>query len=481
MKAKLLRMPVQEQDVFDPTTFWSELERLRKDRPKNLKAALLLLNKRHMAIRVGSSQAICDTTTETVAALPQTEADFKKKYQTFVYTDGGRQWPLGKHWVNWPRRRAFDGTLVFRPGAPPDHFNYNTWRSFKVHPKKGDWSLFRNHLRDIVCQGHKDLFDYLIKYFAHMVQRPGELPQVAIVIRGKQGTGKTIVYKMFERLFHPFNTVLLDDTKRIAGNFNIHLAEKVLVCADEALFAREKQIIGKLKSTITAPRMLFEAKGFDAVQLDNYIRLIIISNHEHVINAARDERRYLVLEAKDTFAVIDEGPAKRAKRVEYFDAIRIQMEDQGGDAAMMYDLLHEVRLDAFDTKVIPDSPFLARQKEFSREIHERWLADRLDRGAGWFSDNLRNRPSRGTVYADYEAFAHAQHSRDPLMLSAQLGRFLADVFGPGVGQHRSRDEPGGKQQWVYLFPRHADALEAWRHYCGETTGRLRIRRRKADS
>ena len=374
--------------------------------------------------------------------------------------------------------------MVFRPGEPSrgpnDSVDFNTWRGFRLKATAGKWNLFRDHLETVVCRGNTTWCDYLLDYFAHMVQSPGRLPGVALVIRGQQGTGKTLVYKMFELLLHPWNAVLLEDPKRIAGQFNSHLAEKILVCADEALFARDKQIVGKLKSTITAESMLFEAKGFDAVPLQNYIRLLIISNDEHVVHAAADERRYFVLETDEQFAQRrgESLFAAAERRRPYFDAISRQMMRDGGAAAMLYDLRRRDIAD-FDPRIFPDTPFLARQKELSREPHELWLADKLASGTWWFTSPDK-RPSKTAVYTDYCMEAPKYNRRTPLKTSAEFGRFLSEVFGVGVGTHR-QGRDGGKQVAVYWFPPLAEARDMWERYSGNSGGKMRIRLLKTRS
>jgi hypothetical protein len=460
--------------------FEDRLLSFQRNTPKNKRRALGLLNERHFAIRMGAKFVVCDEMVDEQSVLPQSDTEFKKRYQPHTYQrspEKKKKQSLGELWWNWPERRAYQGTLVFRPNERPrglaNRVDFNTWRGFRVRPAGGEWNLFRDHLETVVCRGNTAWCEYLLNYFAHMVQFPGRLPGVALVIRGQQGTGKTLVYKMFELLLYSWNAVLLEDPKRIAGHFNSHLAEKILVCADEALFARDKQIVGKLKSTITAEHMLFEAKGFDAVPLQNYVRLLIISNDEHVVHAAADERRYFVLETADTFAQ-RRGEALYAaakRRRPYFDAISRQMMREGGAAAMMYDLQRR-DIAGFDPRIFPDTPFLARQKELSREPHEQWLADKLADGGWWFT-NPEKHPSRRLVYSDYCADAPKYNRRTPLLTTAQVGRFLSEVFGAGVAHRQGREH--GKQIGVYCFPSLTQARAMWERYSGNSGGKLRVR------
>lgn len=460
-----------EQPAKEPAPFRERLKALERNTPKNRRRALELLNERHFTIRVGNKYAVCDVMATDVAVLPQRPSDFRLQYLPYKY--GAAQKPLGDLWLNGLSRRSYDGVLVFKPeGATVDEGadDYNTWRGFRLKPKPGNWSLFRQHLKDVVCRGNDAYFNYLLDYFAHMVQYPGRLPGVALVIRGMQGTGKTIIYKMFELLFHPFNAVLVEDPQRITGHFNWHLADKILVCADEALFARNQELPGILKSRISAEKMLFEPKGVDAINLHNYVRLIIISNHEHVFHAEADERRYFVLETAETYAQRpgDSETAAAARRKAYFDPISMQMLHDGGAEAMMHDLQHR-NLSAFDPRIFPETPFLARQKELSRQPHEQWWADKLERGGEWFEQP----PAKGHVFQDWVDYANRHRFRH-VMKDWQIAQFLIGLYGPGIATHRERRN--GKQITVYVFPPLAEARGIFQNGLPKRTAKLTIRK-----
>src|SRR5210317_1741264 len=71
--------------------------------------------------------------------------------------------------------------------------DFNLYKGFNVVSKKGDWSLFRNHIRDVICSGNEEHFDYLIKWMARIVQDTGgDRPGIAVVLRGGRGVGKSI-------------------------------------------------------------------------------------------------------------------------------------------------------------------------------------------------------------------------------------------------------------------------------------------------
>jgi len=110
------------------------------------------------------------------------------------------------------------------------------WRGFAFEPKSktNGWKTFRDHLLVNVCSGDESLFEWVLGFFAHIVQRPPERLGVALVLQGRQGSGKTIVGQHFGALF-PAHYFLVDDPRYVVGNFNVHMANCLLLQADEAV------------------------------------------------------------------------------------------------------------------------------------------------------------------------------------------------------------------------------------------------------
>jgi hypothetical protein len=98
---------------------------------------------------------------------------------------------------------------------------------------------------------------------ALLVQKPWVKPEVALVLKSREGTGKTIIAQMLLKIFgpHGFTTA---QKERVAGRFSGHLFDKVLVVLEEAFFAGDPAAVTTAKALITNPTFGYEAKGKDA-------------------------------------------------------------------------------------------------------------------------------------------------------------------------------------------------------------------------
>lgn len=151
------------------------------------------LNGKHFIVQVGGRVHVATEVVNPATGHTSLElggpSDLSLLYANRSVKVGDKNVPLAELWISSPRRRQY-AAVVFSPGREMPGY-YNLWRGFSVDAVQGDCSLFWAHLREVICRGREHHFAYLQRWMAHMVQCPDELPEVAIVVRGSQGTGKT--------------------------------------------------------------------------------------------------------------------------------------------------------------------------------------------------------------------------------------------------------------------------------------------------
>lgn len=306
---------------------------------------------------------------------------FRQYFANQFATSGRNQVRLSDHWLSHPDRRTYRG-LIFEPGDTRiDH--YNLWQGFSFEPDEaGDYSLLKEHMINNVCQGEEELFNWVFGWFADIIQNPAKKAGTSLSLRGQQGSGKTIIGKIFGALIKRHYT-LIDQERYLFGNFNSHMASTILLHSDEGFWGGDPRHVGKLKSLVTSDTQRIEQKGRDSLQVNNYLRLLITTNEDWVIPAAFDERR---------FAVLDVGNGNQQDQ-EYFVAMLKQL-DHGGYGALLYDLMH-FDLTKTDVRVLPHTAALDQQKEISMNpIDMYWYAclqqgnTLLMSGQGWL-DTIR--------------------------------------------------------------------------------------------
>lgn len=212
-------------------------------------------------------------------------------------------------------------------------------------------------------------------FLADIIQNPSKKKGVALVITGRKGTGKTKVFDHFQKLLGRY-AVKVTHPKQVTGSFNAHQEDKLLIVADEAICSSGSRSDVFLKDLITSESMQIEGKGKDARNAQNFMRMVIISNDEHVVRATQDERRYFVLRC-------GEG---NMQDHEFFAALDEQMKN-GGLEALMYALVHYHPKDGWDVlRKAPETPHLRTQQALTLSPLDQFIVD-LIKDEGFESDD----------------------------------------------------------------------------------------------
>lgn len=293
-------------------------------------------------------------------------AGFNMLFGNKYVTMGRKDVPAPKVWMDSERRRTYQG-VVFKPGIKT-HRDYNLWRGFAYEPDPdGDFSLLVEHIKENVAHGDESMEKWVWAWFAQMFQNPGNKVGTSLALRGKQGTGKTVVGQHMGALF-PAHYKLVDDPRYVTGQFNAHQASCLLMHADEAFFAGDPRHIGRLKGLVTSDVNQIEYKGKDTIETKNYMRLFISSNEKFIVPAAFEERR---------FAVQDMGTKRKQDRA-FFKAMETQLKS-GGYEGLLHHLL-TMDVSTIDVGTIPNTDALADQKLHSMDPVLRFWFERLRDG-----------------------------------------------------------------------------------------------------
>ncbi len=385
------------------------------------------MNERHAVIGDygGKCRVLSEVPDPSVDGRPrvscQTFEDIRNRYLNELVKVGEKDGqPVykrkGTWWLEHANRRTYD-TLCFEPGHDVPGA-YNLWRGFACNAVPGECDLFLAHILNNVCSGRQDYCTYILGWMARAVQRPDSPGQTAIVLRGRQGTGKSFFAKQFGSLFGR-HFLQVSDAKHLIGHFNAHLRDCIVLFGDEAFFAGDKKHESVLKMLVTEEQMVVEAKGRDVETTNNYTHLVLASNSQWIVPAGADERRFFVLD-------VGRDQMQNAK---YFRAIADQMDNGGREALLHYLLNYDIS--DFQVRDVPKTEVLQEQKVLSFSPMQAWWYRCLDEGRIADTDDLWSTVlEKDAVLGSYveEAKAYNYTRRGN---ATQLGRFLASMMPDG--------------------------------------------------
>ncbi|RZN32306.1 primase-helicase family protein [Bradyrhizobium sp. Leo121] len=373
--------------------------------------------------------------------------EFRLEVQNiFVVHGRGSAKPVAieKFWKESPYRH--ERTLVFKPGGAAQPGEFNLWRGFGVEPQQG-WQKqrrFLRHLLRVICRRDREKFKYLMRLFAWFVQNPDKHAGVVLVLKSRQeGTGKSTVGQVLLEIFGQHG-LLVDDKERLLGRFTDHLETTCFVLAEEILFAGDRKSADKMKSMITGDKLQLERKYGSCRQVQNRMKVVATTNHDHAIVAGTGDRRYVVY---------DVG-SEHAEDKEWFDALYQDLAD-GGTSEFLW-LLRSIKLESWHPRMVIRTAETKEQQRMSGDSVSQWsqsciIADAIiGADPGPYFD-LRALISFPDLLNAYTGFCKQTGQR--AVGPEVFGRACAEMFGP-----RSRLPAGAggagtnKRPWGYYVP-----------------------------
>ena len=198
--------------AFDQVLKAQQYDRLR---------VALRLNQRFAVVDNNCQMVIFDN----VKRMAYTREEFHAKLQpeTDVIRAGKKRISVSRSKLWWahPARAEFDGVIFAPCGRDANGREvsqdkaFNLWVEYPEQGAAGCWDLLKDHIKNIICSGNAEAYEYLLNWMAHLYQRPWEKPGVAVVVWGKKRTGKGTVADAIRETIGPAMSRLM--TEKDAG------------------------------------------------------------------------------------------------------------------------------------------------------------------------------------------------------------------------------------------------------------------------
>jgi len=252
---------------------------------------------------LGLMKTLFQGSTTTVETVDQRNGEVKLKQRAVIDV-----------WLT--TKQFYENTVAWNPNAGGSCESaedakpaFNLWRGL-IEPTGGERMLGDAALRAEWLKAWERHLAFLVpveaerihfeRWLAHIVQRPGELPQTGwIFITEKTGVGRNWLASVLVRVIRGYvaSNMLLDDV--LTGSFNGRMSQKLLGIVDEAKAGMEgpgRWILKEKSKTLINPetRLINIKGGMQYVEL-NCMRWLIFSNNWDAIALDPNDRRYNVV------------------------------------------------------------------------------------------------------------------------------------------------------------------------------------------
>ncbi|KAF0804913.1 hypothetical protein A6D6_02677 [Alcanivorax xiamenensis] len=276
---------------------------------------------------------------------------------------------LFKAWEESPSRKIVYG-LKFEPGQDLGPEWVNLWKGFAIEPNpKGETGCQRilEHFWRL-CGHRQEMYDWLMRWIAYPLQRPGAKMDSSVVMFGPEGPGKSAVW---ENVVMPIygDAATTIGQSQLESQFTGWQAGKCFALAEEVVSRAEKSHYkGQLKHLVTGKTVRINEKHAPERVESNHLNIVFLSNETVPLLLDQGDRRYMVLYADN----VPDGA--------YFQALFSEINDEGPGCFFHY-LLH-LELGDFGTWTKPP---LNEEKDTLVEMgmstalffHKQWMEGEL--------------------------------------------------------------------------------------------------------
>jgi putative DNA primase/helicase len=201
--------------------------------------------------------------------------------------------PLVKQWLAHPSRRLVDEeAIVFDPGGQdPRSPKINLYTGMECRPDgHASCSRLLAHLY-LLCGERERLYDWVLKWIALPLQRPGTKMQTAIVMYGAEGTGKNVFWETVLGIYGRWGVLI--GQEEIESQFNAWESAKLFAVADEVVPRNEMRALkGRLKKLVTGDRVMINEKNQPLREERNAMNIVFLSNEIVPLVVDPGDRRY---------------------------------------------------------------------------------------------------------------------------------------------------------------------------------------------
>jgi putative DNA primase/helicase len=339
------------------------------------------------------SQTAFDAQLGELVRLEDMRSAFGRKTVELWQMSPARRTVLAEHVVFDPMQRKREAEHI------------NLFRGLSCTPRREASCELLLELMYYLCGRDDELYSWVMRWAAYPLQHVGAKMASAIVMYGKEGTGKNMFWGAVRNIYGRHGGIITQ--QQLQSQFNGWMSAKLFVLANEVVTRQElRHHVGMLKNLITEPEVWINRKMVDERHEANHMNVVFLSNELQPLQISPDDRRYQVIRT----------PAPQGDAI--YRAVAAELDDGGVEA--LYAHLLALPLGDFTPHTKP------LMTEAKAELAELGLSS-----AQLFWSDLHDGRFEGLPYAPclsedlyraYQIWCHRYGEKMPL----RINRFSAD-------------------------------------------------------
>jgi hypothetical protein len=186
--------------------------------------------------------------------------------------------------------------IIYEENTKKKYFNiYNKTNLWDFYKKSNNYNF--PNIKELImnlCGEDEKSYTWFLKWLSYIIKNPTEKLPTAVILQGKQGSGKgTLRNLIFDKIFGN-NCIEINQT-HLESSFNDYLLGKQIIFANEVMHNDNRQTLPNiLKNYVTDPELTINIKFKKPISSKNYTHWIFCTNSDNPIKIEEDDRRYSV-------------------------------------------------------------------------------------------------------------------------------------------------------------------------------------------
>jgi len=238
--------------------------------------------------------------------------NFDKSFEQLHFTVGKTKYKFTTLYLESFKKQTYS-TFHFSPNNKIIDDKYNLFNGFYYSTDDNTTynpEIIRPFIDHIIylCneegKDEKPVSEYLLNWFSHIIQKPQEKTNVAVVIYSiTEGIGKNRVSDIISKLLKGYEAKFRD-TSALTDKFNGEMMGKLFVVGDE-INARAQEVANELKDIIVRNTENIEFKGKDKFLITDYKNYYFTTNNENIFKVSNTDRRFMFIECPEIPKTLD--------------------------------------------------------------------------------------------------------------------------------------------------------------------------------
>jgi hypothetical protein len=226
-------------------------------------------------------------------------------------------------------------------------------------------SHMHKHIRDTLCNGDMEAFNYIDRWIAYMIQYPALRPDTAPLFVAEQGVGKDLFGSFVGSMLGSEYTLNFDNIDCFFSNFNIEQRGKIFIVLNEisdkgTAFNKHDRFKGEITKEYTR----IEPKGVDPYRVRHTGHYMCFSNKENCVYVENSDRRFVMIKSSNA----------HANDHTYFKPLLAEAKNKDFIKAA-FDYYANMDLSEFNVRKIPMTKFKEEQKVANLPVPLKFIMD----------------------------------------------------------------------------------------------------------